>query len=334
MHDYRSIRFTLRLLVVAVVCAMAAAAPAAGQPAETSDAAQFDAAEADTLVEDFKQSITEIELLLRDISRDPHLSISTVVEAQDFDSENLLRWVSSETLWTPYPGRLRGSSGVLMDRRGNSLDRSLLLVEMLETAGFDTRLARVTLTESQAATLWSDYLAQVEAHQPDPQLNDQIQDRFSEFSAQVGRITAALTEKLANPLDAAREAESVNLDSIQDHWWVQVRQPSGWVDFDPVRGGEKPLELAAGDYFKASEVPAELDHELEVRLVIESISGGELQETTPLSFGMTAGQISVSDHLEIGFLPYSTRWDSDDDSDTAMSVTELADTAEFWLPVM
>ena len=42
------------------------------------------------------------------------------------------RSVRSHTVWVPYRGLLRGATGVLMDRRGDSLDRAELLAMRLE----------------------------------------------------------------------------------------------------------------------------------------------------------------------------------------------------------
>jgi len=54
--------------------------------------------------------------------------------------EALYEWVKKNTLFVPYKGTLKGSRGVLMDRLGNSLDRALLLHELLNEAGYEVRL--------------------------------------------------------------------------------------------------------------------------------------------------------------------------------------------------
>ena len=59
----------------------------------------------------------------------------------------LFEWVRGSPYWVPYRGSLRGPTGVLMDRLGSSLDRSLLLAELLRTAGHQARLVRAELSE-------------------------------------------------------------------------------------------------------------------------------------------------------------------------------------------
>ena len=69
------------------------------------------------------------------------------------DPEALRRWVVTQTRWVPYRGCLRGAIGVLMDRRGNHLDRSLLLAELLAQSGSEVRLARASLATSAVPQL-------------------------------------------------------------------------------------------------------------------------------------------------------------------------------------
>src|SRR5438067_2382973 len=76
----------------------------------------------------------------------------TVVKSVGPDADKLFAWVQEHTRWAPYRGALRGPVGVLMDRTGNSLDRSLLLAELLKTMGVSTRLAHATLSNDQAKT--------------------------------------------------------------------------------------------------------------------------------------------------------------------------------------
>ena len=71
------------------------------------------------------------------------------------EPEALFAWVRDNPYWVPYTGSLRGSVGVLMDRLGNSLDRSLLLAELLRRSGHQCRLARAQLSEEQAHQLQS-----------------------------------------------------------------------------------------------------------------------------------------------------------------------------------
>jgi hypothetical protein len=62
------------------------------------------------------------------------------LELTDFTPEGAFAWVHDETRLVPYRGALRGPVGVLLDREGNSLDRALLLQDMFDALGYDTRI--------------------------------------------------------------------------------------------------------------------------------------------------------------------------------------------------
>jgi hypothetical protein len=80
-----------------------------------------------------------------------------VVEQLGRDPQVLFEWVRDNTWWIPYRGVLRGPAGVLMDRLGNSLDRSLLLDSRLASHAAEearqkqcAHLLTLTLTRKRA----------------------------------------------------------------------------------------------------------------------------------------------------------------------------------------
>jgi hypothetical protein len=83
-----------------------------------------------------------------------------VVDMVGIEPADLYGWVRDEVEWMPYPGALRGPTGVLMDRIGNSLDQALLLAELLRRAGHEVRLAHAKLPPETASTLWQRMLAE------------------------------------------------------------------------------------------------------------------------------------------------------------------------------
>jgi hypothetical protein len=76
-----------------------------------------------------------------------------VVSVLGNDPQRLFGWARDNTFWIPYRGVLRGSVGVLMDRKGNSLDRAILLATLLEKAGHTVRLAHGELRAQQMRDL-------------------------------------------------------------------------------------------------------------------------------------------------------------------------------------
>src|SRR5690348_5498354 len=82
--------------------------------------------------------------------RSDTFDLDAIVKLTDGDPARIFAWVRDKTFWVPYRGELRGAAGVLMDRLGNSLDRALLLAELLRRAGQDVRLAHAQLSDEQA----------------------------------------------------------------------------------------------------------------------------------------------------------------------------------------
>lgn len=110
-------------------------------------------------VQQVSRSLEAIEDGEREAPRD-RWDPQYVVDTVGIEPADLYAWVRDEVEWMPYPGALRGPTGVLMDRVGNSLDQALLLAELLLRAGNDVRLAHAKLPPEAARTLWQRLLAE------------------------------------------------------------------------------------------------------------------------------------------------------------------------------
>ncbi len=71
----------------------------------------------------------------------------------EYDANEVLKAVSEQIGFQPYPGVLRGVAGTLRARAGNSLDQALLLAYLLKSAGYEARITRGTLDDIEAARL-------------------------------------------------------------------------------------------------------------------------------------------------------------------------------------
>ena len=69
------------------------------------------------------------------------------------DPDMIARFMQTQIALRPYWGILRGARGVLIDRLGNSLDRSVLATELLKLTGFETRLGHFILSDAAIDTL-------------------------------------------------------------------------------------------------------------------------------------------------------------------------------------
>lgn len=217
------------------------------------------------------------EQSLRQLPRD-RFDSAAVIEAAGRDADALAGWVKNHTDPLPYRASLRGTTGVLMDRAGNSLDRSLLLAELLQSAGHEVRLANATLTPPQAQQVLaaaSQPRKHVESYGDTPELGkhrERVKAQAQKLQAALGAVGDAAAE------NAAR------LAAVADHWWVQRKAGEAWIDVDvyglagltpsrtlpPVAGpGQSPLAVADA-------------HEVEFRAVIEIFRGGKLSTETVL----------------------------------------------------
>src|SRR5688572_12873355 len=102
--------------------AAAQAPDAAGGPAPAATRTPEERAAA---AQQLRNSLRAIEEADRDLPRDS-FEVAAVVKSVGSDPAKLFEWVRDQTVWVPYRGSLRGDVGVLMDRLGNSLDRSVL----------------------------------------------------------------------------------------------------------------------------------------------------------------------------------------------------------------
>src|SRR2546423_9556762 len=133
-------------------------APSPANPRQDTDQerdkklAKPQADESKKIVENMENSFKVLEAAEAEIPRDT-FDAQAIVSKVGKDPNNLFEWVRDNTFWVPYRGSLRGSLGVLMDRLGNSLDRSLLLAELLHVAGHEVRLAHAEISPDQGKEL-------------------------------------------------------------------------------------------------------------------------------------------------------------------------------------
>ena len=192
--------------------------------------------------------------------------------------------------YEPYRGVLRGSDGVLASGGGNSADVCLLLQALLrdESSPTATRFAVATLSADQAKALVdkaaegppavsaiavkpprlgtqsqepeseNDKAQQPEENQPaDPLFHDALQD--------LRQLQAAVEENLRG-LSVDRD-EAVA--AAREHVWLQVKLDDRWETFDPAAG----LALPADNVEFLDELPAEWQHQVELKCEIERLSG-------------------------------------------------------------
>jgi hypothetical protein len=280
-----------------------------GQRDVLADVTESSSAQRLALLDNSLRALADVE---REMARD-RWDAQWVVEQVGRNADSLRHWVAERTAWVPYRGSLRGPVGVLMDRRGNSLDRSLLLSELLTSAGHRVRLAHAELAMSEAESLLpvvltsgaraaeepigapaQPTLREVAAgygsnatsvmHALAPQL-DATDSVLTQLEDRTTRHTALLLEAVPGP-DAAAEwkvRRDTVLATLRDHWWVQVLEGDAWRDLDVVPR-DTIHEVAPVETGEPEAEAATGAHAVLLRVVAERRTGGELRESPVLEY--------------------------------------------------
>jgi hypothetical protein len=287
------------------------------------------------------------------------------------DPAKLFAWVRDNTYCAAYRGALRGPLGVLMDRTGNSLDRAVLLAELLRYAGQEhLRLMHAELSAETAR----DLLRHVRT--PPEDLGQQLDARMDtnqqaaeldRFAGQVGlelrvlqnaakrsdaaarrlaedvtqRVTAqvpALAAAIGAPLEAPQDA--IAEDAASDHWWLAYQAGERWIDLDPslpdalpgTHVGDAPGTPVA----LAGRLPAAQDCQtVQLTVVIEQWDNGGLHEQTILTQAICPAEV-LGQRVALTMLPPD--WPGDLDLFGAQAPADkLRETAALqhqWVPVL
>ena len=217
------------------------------------------------------------------------------VESADYDLPTLVSFVRDEIAFHPYAGTLRGAAGTLRARAGNSLDQSLLLAQMMRTAGFDARIARTDLSFDIAQRLLHS-IGDASAPESLDYFREAIVNTFGEqdFTSRARPIeestryqnTQRHTRALLAALEEAgveltpRDATDRLLESIRSYFWVQYRDgPSQpWQEAHPAFGSYDPPETLEPEEIFADTIPEQYQHRFEVAAWIEQWLGDNIEK--------------------------------------------------------
>lgn len=279
------------------------------------------AAGEDTSVASLARSLDAVQAALADLPRDS-FDVEAILDDEGTEAQALYGWVQDRTTLVPYRGLLRGPRGVMMDRVGNGLDRSLVLYELLSAAGDEVRLARGQLDETTARRLLQDAAgrtvsppasasASADALAGYAAAHGLDRTRLLDEAARLSELSMSLQEELQQRVErqgdvlvdalagvdrsradeAARADEVRAVEATRDHWWVQLRQNGTWIDLDLEAGepGRALIEATStvrpdGWAGLARDDP-ELAHTLSIQVVAECWHDGELDETVILDSG-------------------------------------------------
>lgn len=257
---------------------------ACNAPLHSDAAALLPHMDAEALGAALRSVAAELQAAARQVPATAQDPVAVVAE-QGFDPDNLVAWVADETALSPYTGVLHGALGVLIGRRGNSLDRALLLAELLELSGYDVRLARRQLGPGAAAALApamrmapaptvADVAGRLDTLADDLGLEaaqvaavaEGVQARVTACQAEIAMRIDEQTQRLVALMAPPHEAGDTP-DAHADHWWVQASLGGDWSDYDPDAALIGPQD--ADEIFDVRALPGDLYHRVTIRLQAE-----------------------------------------------------------------
>lgn len=269
--------------------------------------------------------------------------------------DDLLAWVRDETRWLDYEGSLRGASGVLMDRLGSSLDRSLLLAELLRSAGHRVQLARAPLNDAELNRLRAAHGDELAAIKPvsalpaaelqaraerfglaPAELREEFETR-SQLWHQTRDSLAEQTARQSAALGAALNGQAPEaVTGPREHWWVQVQERGSWRDLDPalpdLAAGQTLLDVP-GQTLAINDLEPEQQHRLTVRIIAEQWNNGRLREHLALEESFTAASLAWQ-QLRIDLVPTALPDVNDWMNEVPDQLPSQIRSADEWLPVL
>lgn len=265
----------------------------------------------DEALERIDDFMFRVEELRAEIDR-TQFDVTELGFALGFEAESMINFVRDEIYFEQYPGVLRGAQGTLMSRAGNAMDQAVLLATLLGDAGFETRVARGTISKADAEVL---IMQMAEPRPPAPPVGDETTmtkivselhgaaaaaavpgvDMDALFEMPTVENTPAYQDAQANAefirgrLDAAGVSLGTDstLDDIiaeaQEYAWVEYRlgPTDEWLPAHPAFADEDAAPDVAADERYNGSIPQELQHRFRMQVFIEQKTGDNLT-TTPV----------------------------------------------------
>jgi len=228
--------------------------------------------------------------------------------AQSFTTpQAAFEYVRDQVALEPYAGVMKGAQGTFLTRGGNDLDRAVLLAALLKQQNVSAKIAHGKLPAPQARSLLQQIVSGPDAM--DLILKSLPKDppatKLSENQREVGRLfrqrVGARGKELSEAVDqysprlesllktaglaVGADATGRQVETLQDHYWVQANIDEQTVDLDPAFSsaqlGQKFAE--AEETLDPEGLPDNLFQQIRFRVVAEHLKGGRTTSTDLVS---------------------------------------------------
>ena len=257
----------------------------------------------EAIVSEVDAAVAEAQSLL-DSGRYDALRPERIVADVGDEPTALRDWVGEHTRWVPYLGTLRGAEGVLIDGTGSSLDRSLLLAELLAQAGRPARLARARLSDEVARGIIENEAGRWRAA---PRVSPaDLSPAELEHRQAIADAAADVSGWVPLTAEGAPTMTTSASEAARDHWWVQSQDGTTWLDLDPLLADTTRPE--AEETYAPDFLPRELSHLVTIRVVAERWDRDGLETFMPFEHQYVFGGTPAFETARLSVLAWrSTR---------------------------
>ena len=325
--------------------------------------------------EELKQTVDKLERLfnaleeaMEELPRDT-FDPNAIIETVGKDSIKLFEWVRDNTYLVPYRGSLRGPIGVLMDRLGNSLDRSLLVYELLRLGGHKVRLAQGTLSEEQVKESMKKIRSIPKRETKDPrqlsirdmtnliekyiykyklnreQISGAVKKMIQEQEQMEKEITTQVKAQISEIYQAVKDFrkdqdyndKNLKLTALQNHWWVQMKKDDNWLDLDPTLPDAEPGKglTRVEDIYEPDDLGDDLFHVIKIRVIVEQWKNGSLKENKAFEYTLKPSEL-FGNRVVLGHVPMN--WPEDlnlfEEKNPFQRLKTVVLDQKEWLPVL
>jgi hypothetical protein len=275
-------------------------------------------------------------------------------------------WVRDNTWWAPYRGLLRGSKGVILDRVGSSLDRAVLLADLLRLSGHTVRFVHAELPDADAVQLQGKlrpipdrrrdptpaeapstkqiHVVEAALPQGEPSLAQQVADskrKVDEARALGNSQYAQLYAAVKSSAHEDQTAGGKALVALQDHWWVERQENGEWIAMDlllPNTAKRTALKntTRTSVWSADQEMPPipEADwHAVQMRVVIERYEKGTTSESVVLNTELRPAEI-IDRPVVLAHLPKPWPENPPDTRADPNSLGNAAVAVKEWMPFL
>jgi hypothetical protein len=191
-----------------------------------------------------------------------------------------------------YSGSLQGAAGAYQSRGANSIDRSLLLAQILKTKGIDARFASCKLDANSAETLATALFAAPPAQAPVAASSPNPDGLTARIFARANRDLTALRAALGTTTGLGSGLSHADLIAeLQDHTWVQAQVNGTWTDLDP----SFPDAVAGKAYCTpdatTADIPQTEQQTITIRVGTETLTAGTLSQSVVLEKSFPAATL-------------------------------------------